>query len=72
MGGGEHYLGDADASTRNAEFGSQNPSFGNKISAVGNRIPSTRSAVRRPAQVKPTKEKDRFFFGQEPVNNLPT
>lgn len=50
-GRGEYYLGDADASTSNAEFGSQNPSFGNGRSAVGNRIPSTRSTVTRPAQV---------------------
>ena len=48
---GGYYHGDADASTRNSEFGSQNPSFGNKRSAVGNRIPSTRSTGTRPAQV---------------------
>ena len=30
--GGEYYLGDADASTHNVEFGSQNPSFGNRRS----------------------------------------
>ena len=49
-----------------------NPSFGNRRAAVGNRIPSTRSTVTRPAQVKPTKEKDQFFFGPDPVNNLST
>jgi hypothetical protein len=66
------HLADANGSIRNAEFGSQDPSFGNKRTAVGNRIPSTRSTVTRPAQVKPTKEKDQFFFGQDPVNNLST
>ena len=71
-GRGEYYLGDADASTSNVEFSSQNPSFGNKRSAVGNRIPSTRSTVTRLAQVKPTKDKDQFFFGQDPINNLST
>ena len=69
MGG---HLADANVSTRNAEFGSKDHSFGNRRTAVGNRIPSTRSTVTRPAQVKPTKEKDQFFFGQDPVNNLST
>ena len=52
MGEGvEYYLGDADASTRNAEFSSQNPSLGNTRSDVGKRIPSTRYTVTRPAHV---------------------
>ena len=48
---GKYYLGDANTSARNVEFGSQNPSFGNRRSAVGKRIPSTRLIVTRPAQV---------------------
>ena len=71
MGKGGH-LADANGSTRNDEFGSQDPSFGNRRTTVGNRIPSTRSTVTRPAQVKVTKEKDQFFFGPDPVNNLYT
>ena len=46
-GGGEYYLGDADASTRTALFGSQTFSETQKA-AVGNRIPSTSSRVTRP------------------------
>ena len=49
--GGEYYLGEADASIRNAEFDLLNPSFGNIRSAVTKRIPSTRSTVTQPAQV---------------------
>ena len=40
-----------EAHARNAEFGWQIPSFGNIRSAVGNRRPSTRSIVRRLAEV---------------------
>ncbi len=72
IGKGGGHLADANGSTRNVEFGSQDHSFGNRRTAVGNRIPSTRSTVAQNAQVKPTKEKDQFFFGQDPVNNLST